>query len=205
MTPILISTLVVLAGYLLGALPFAVIVSGFMGLPDPRAYGSGNPGATNVLRSGNKVAAVLTLLGDAGKGYLAVALAFYLQAQLKYGDATIALVALAAFFGHVFSIFLRFNGGKGVATAAGVLLAIDWRLGALTLAAWVAVAALTRYSSLAAIVAALFAPVAAFMLFGDQTWFPAASVVMAATLVWRHAANIQKLMSGQESKIGAKK
>src|SRR4051812_2990607 len=143
-----------LAAYLIGSLSFAVIVSKMMGLEDPRSYGSGNPGATNVLRSGNKLAALLTLLGDAAKGYFAVWLALRLDAPAEL----VAITAIAVFLGHVFSLWLRFQGGKGVATAAGVLVALDWRIGAAALGAWLAVVVLTRFSSLGSVVAALAAP-----------------------------------------------
>lgn len=189
-----------IVAYLVGSIPFAVVVSRAMGLPDPRSYGSGNPGTTNVLRSGSKLAALLTLAGDALKGWAAVALAQHLQ----LGAAVVALVALAAFLGHVFSVWLRFNGGKGVATAAGVLFALDWRIGLCVLAAWLAVVAATRYSSLGALVASALAPVAVwhFAGAGPVLW---AAVAMSAVLVWRHAANIGKLVRGEESRIGEKK
>src|SRR6185369_8746300 len=156
------AALFTLAAYLLGSIPFAIVVSRALRLADPRTYGSKNIGATNVLRSGNRLAALLTLAGDAGKGWLAVILARVLGAN----DELIALVALAVFVGHVFPVWLKFRGGKGVATAAGVLIAIDWRLGLAVLVVWLTVAVVTRYSSLAAIVAALFAPLAAWYLLG---------------------------------------
>src|SRR5260221_1996136 len=149
-----------LGGYLAGSIPFAVIVCRILALPDPRTYGSKNIGATNVLRSGSRIAALLTLVGDAGKGWVAVIVARLLGAE----DEIIAMVGLAAFLGHVFPVWLRFRGGKGVATAAGVLIAFDWRLGLSVLAVWVAVVAVSRYSSLAAIVAALFAPAMALYI-----------------------------------------
>ena len=189
-----------LGGYLLGSIPFAVIVSRAMGLRDPREYGSGNPGATNVLRSGNRLAALLTLVGDAGKGWAAVLIARALGASAEL----VAVVALAAFLGHLFPIWLRLRGGKGVATAAGVLIALDWRVGLVVLVAWLAVVAATRYSSLAAIVAALVAPVAAWHFLGFGPLF-AAVVAMGALLIWRHQGNIAKLLSGTESRIGQKK
>lgn len=197
------------AGYLIGSLSFAVVVSRLMGLNDPRTYGSKNPGATNVLRSGNKQAAALTLLLDAFKGWLPV------WWVLAYGDAwglgagSVALVGLAAFLGHLFPIFFRFKGGKGVATAAGVLLAYDPWLGLAVLLTWVGVALVFRYSSLAAIVAALSAPF--FYLMGDGLlWSSDGSIalsmaVMSVLLLWRHAQNIQRLLSGQESRIGSRK
>ena len=189
-----------LIGYLLGSLPFAVIVSRLFGLADPRSFGSGNPGATNVLRSGNKVAALLTLLGDAAKGWLAVAVAGWAGAD----GAGVAVAGLAAFIGHVFPIFLAFRGGKGVATAVGVLIGINPLLALSAMATWLIVAGATRYSSAAAIVAAIEAPVAAW-LFGAPAVALAAIAVMSALLVWRHQANIRRLINGTESRIGAKK
>ena len=193
----------VVAAYLIGSLSFAVIVSRFMGLADPRSYGSGNPGATNVLRSGNKAAAVLTLAFDALKGYLPVLAALLLQPRAGWGEGTVALVGLAAFLGHLWPVFFRFQGGKGVATAAGVLMALNPVLGAATLATWLIVAVITRYSSLAAIVAAAFAP-----FFQLLNWGASAMVlpitVMSLLLVWRHQANIRKLLAGTESKLGQK-
>lgn len=185
------------AAYLVGSIPFAVVVTRAMGLADPRSYGSGNPGATNVLRSGSKLAAVLTLLGDAAKGWFAV----WLAHRLALGAEAVAVVAIMVFLGHVFSVWLKFKGGKGVATAAGVLLALDWRLGAGIIAAWLVVVVATRYSSLGAIVAALLAPVGAWYFLGSG---PAlvATVAMSVILLWRHGANIRKLMRGEERRIG---
>ena len=157
------TVIAILAAYCLGSVSFAVLVSKLMRLPDPRSYGSKNPGATNVLRTGSKVAAALTLLGDAGKGAVAVWLASYFTDQLA------AQSALAAFLGHLYPVFHRFQGGKGVATAAGVLLALDWRIGAGTIATWLIIALFLRYSSLAALVAALFAPLATAFLLGWQS------------------------------------
>ncbi len=189
-----------IAANLLGSVSFAIVVSRVMALPDPRSYGSKNPGATNVLRSGSKAAAVLTLLGDGAKGWLAVWLAWRLT-----GDATCAAAAgLAAFFGHLWPLFHRFAGGKGVATAAGVLLGLDWRVGAGTIASWLIIAVFLRYSSLAALVAALFAPLATFFLLGFGAPFVAV-LAMAALLVWRHKANIARLWAGTEPRLGAKK
>ncbi len=196
-------------GYLVGSLSFAVVVSRLMGLSDPRTYGSKNPGATNVLRSGNKKAAALTLLLDAVKGWLPVWWVLSQGESWGLGTGTAALVGLAAFLGHLFPVFFRFKGGKGVATAAGVLLAYDPWLGLLVLLTWVGVAVVFRYSSLAAIVAALAAPF--FYLFGDgMLWSSngAIGVSMAAMgvlLLWRHAENIQRLLAGKETRIGAKK
>jgi acyl phosphate:glycerol-3-phosphate acyltransferase len=190
------TALAILGAYALGSISFAIVVSRLMRLPDPRSYGSKNPGATNVLRTGRRAAAVLTLAGDAGKGWLAVFLASFFTPQL-------ALCGLAAFLGHLFPVFHRFQGGKGVATAAGVLFGLDWRIGLGTLVSWGVIAACLRYSSLAALVAALFAPLAtAFLL----DWQSAALVgVMSAFLVWRHQANIARLIAGTEPRLGAKK
>lgn len=195
--------LATLAAYLIGSLSFAVIVSRAMGLNDPRTYGSGNPGATNVLRSGNKTAAVLTLLLDALKGFVPVMLVAQFGARFGLGEGTVALVALAAFLGHLWPVFFRFQGGKGVATAAGVLLGLNPWLGLATLATWVIIAAFFRYSSLAAIVAAVFAPFYQLLIWGGG---PAAIsvAVMGLLLIWRHSANIQKLLKGTESKLGHK-
>jgi glycerol-3-phosphate acyltransferase PlsY len=188
------------AAYLVGSLPFAVIVSKLMGLPDPRSYGSGNPGTTNVLRSGSKIAAVLTLAGDGAKGWFAVWLAIGLGADAL----TIAVVAFAVFIGHVFPVWLAFKGGKGVATAAGVLLAIDWRVGVASLVVWLITVVVSRYSSLGALVAATFAPFAAWH-YGAPDPLLYSAIAMCAVLVWRHQANIVKLLKGEESRIGEKK
>ena len=193
--------LVTLAAYLVGSLSFAVIVSRLMGLSDPRTYGSGNPGATNVLRSGSKAAAVLTLVLDALKGYVPVALAVHFGPRWGLGEGTIALVALAAFLGHLWPVFFRFKGGKGVATAAGALLGIDPLLGAATIATWLIIAAFFRYSSLASIVAAVFAPFWQLLTQGPDP-IAAAVTVMGLLLVWRHSANIRRLLAGTESKFG---
>ena len=189
-----------LGGYLCGSIPFAILVSRAMGLPDPRTYGSGNIGTTNVLRSGSRVAALLTLVGDAGKGWLAVFVASLAQVD----TVTISAVAFCAFLGHVFPAWLRFHGGKGVATAAGVLLALDWRMGLVVLAAWLAVVAATRYSSLAALVAAVAAPFVTWYFMGEGPQL-LAGLAMGVLLVLRHRANIGKLLRGQESRIGEKK
>jgi len=190
----------VIAAYLLGSISFAVITSKLFALPDPRTYGSGNPGATNVLRSGKKAAAALTLFGDAAKGWLAVFLAIWFVLP----DVQIALVALAVFLGHVFPVFLRFKGGKGVATALGVLLALNVWLGLGGLATWLLVAAVFRLSSLAALVAAVATPVYAVLLGLPREWV-LASGVMSLLLIWRHKNNIQNLLAGKEAKIGSKK
>jgi glycerol-3-phosphate acyltransferase PlsY len=188
--------LTVIAAYALGSIAFAIVVSRVMRLPDPRSYGSKNPGATNVLRTGRKAAAVLTLLGDAGKGWLAV----WLAARLG-GD--VAAAGLAVFAGHLFPVFHRFQGGKGVATAAGVLFGFNPWLGLATVATWVAIAVFFRYSSLAALVAALFAPLYTWWLFG---WSAILPVVMAIALllIWRHRENIARLAAGTETRLGQK-
>lgn len=198
-----------LAAYLIGSLSFAVLVSRVMGLNDPRTYGSKNPGATNVLRSGSKPAAVITLLLDALKGWLPVVAVKWWGDAWGLGDGTVALVGLAAFLGHLFPVFFRFQGGKGVATAAGVILGFEPWLGLAALATWVIVAFFFRYSSLASIVTAVFAP--AFYLFGHRVAWDAPSTMivslaaMGVLLVWRHAENINRLLAGKESKLGAKK
>jgi glycerol-3-phosphate acyltransferase PlsY len=197
------SVCVVLLAYLLGSLSFAVIVSKAMRLDDPRSYGSGNPGATNVLRSGNKLAAILTLLLDAVKGVAAVLVARFLAERLGYGDGVVALAGLAAFFGHLYPIFFRFQGGKGVATAAGVLLAFHGLVGLACLGTWLVVAILTRYSSLAALVTALLAPVYFHFSHGDPSVVGAVAA-MSVLLIWRHRSNITKLLNGTESKLGSK-
>lgn len=191
------------AAYLIGSLSFAVIISRLMGLGDPRSYGSGNPGATNVLRSGNKTAAILTLVFDALKGYVPVLLVQLFGAPYGLHAGTLAMVGLAAFLGHLWPVFFRFQGGKGVATAAGVLFAFNPWLGLATLATWVIIAAFFRYSSLAAIVAAVFAPFYQLLIWEGGP-VAAAIVVMCLLLVWRHSANIQKLFAGTESKLGQK-
>ncbi|HRZ00200.1 MAG TPA: glycerol-3-phosphate 1-O-acyltransferase PlsY [Burkholderiaceae bacterium] len=197
------SLIAIAAAYLLGSVPFAVIVSRAFGLADPRSYGSGNPGATNVLRSGNKAAALLTLLGDAAKGWLAVWLAQRYGPALGLGEGTVALVAVAVFMGHLYPVFLRFKGGKGVATAAGVLLSLQPWLGLAVALVWALVAGFFRYSSLAAIVACGFAPLFYALVWGLDGVFVAVAVISGFT-VWRHRANIEKLMAGKESRIGDK-
>jgi glycerol-3-phosphate acyltransferase PlsY len=201
--------LLAVGGYLIGSLSFAVIVSRVMGLDDPRTYGSQNPGATNVLRSGNKKAAIATLLFDALKGYFPVLLVKLYGPAFGLDDQAVALVAISAFIGHLWPVFFAFKGGKGVATAAGVLFGVEPLLGLATMGTWVIVAFFFRYSSLAALAASLFAP--AYYLFGDQiAWQTSqaellAVMVMSALLLMRHKDNIARLVSGQESKIGAKK
>jgi glycerol-3-phosphate acyltransferase PlsY len=193
----------VLAAYLVGSLSFAVIVSRAFGLADPRSYGSGNPGATNVLRSGHKAAAVLTLMFDALKGWVPVWLAQVYGPRFGLGELGVGLVGLAAFAGHLWPVFFKFQGGKGVATAAGVLLAWNPGLGAATLLTWIIIAAFFRYSSLASIVAAVFAPFYQVLIW-EASPLLLTMVVMSILLVWRHAANIQKLFKGTESKLGQK-
>ena len=198
-----------LLAYLLGSLSFAVIVSRCMGLKDPRSYGSNNPGATNVLRSGNKLAAVATLLLDGLKGWLPVVLVKWFGHDYGLDEGTMAAVGLAAFIGHLYPVFFQFKGGKGVATAAGVLFGVDWLLGLATLATWVIIAFFSRYSSLAALAAAVFAPL--YYLFGDRTaWYVDKSILLAifaisAMLVYRHRDNITKLLKGTESRLGSSK
>jgi glycerol-3-phosphate acyltransferase PlsY len=194
----------VVCAYLIGSVSFAVLMSKAFGLDDPRTYGSGNPGATNVLRSGKKAAAVLTLLGDAAKGWLAVFLAIRFAPHDDQGLLTVALVALAVFLGHVFPVFLKFKGGKGVATALGVLLALSVWMGLGVLATWLVVAVAFRYSSLAALVASIAAPVFA-MLVHLRPELVLATAIMSMLLFWRHKKNIHNLMTGKETKIGSKK
>ena len=199
--------LAALAAYLMGSLSFAVIVSRAMGLKDPRSYGSKNPGATNVLRSGSKPAAVVTLLLDGAKGWLPVMLVASYGRDWGLGDGTLAMVGLAAFAGHLFPLYFGFQGGKGVATALGVLFGVHWALGLGACASWLIVAYFFRYSSLASLVAALFAPV--YYAFGDGlAWYSEKSVllgisVISLLLVWRHAPNISRLVRGTETRIGA--
>lgn len=196
--------IVVVLCYLVGSISFAVVVSAAMGLSDPRSYGSGNPGATNVLRSGNKKAAILTLIGDAFKGWIAVWLVKVLAVRFNLSDLDIALAAIAVFVGHLFPIFFRFQGGKGVATAAGVLLAVNPWLGLATLGTWLAIAFIFKYSSLAALVAAIAAPFYEVLIVG-QGRITGAIGLMSALLIWRHRKNIENLFAGRESKIGSKK
>ena len=195
--------LAALAGYLIGSLSFAVIISRVMGLSDPRSYGSGNPGATNVLRSGNKAAAILTLVFDALKGYLPVLAVLIWGPRFGLGEGTAALVGLAAFLGHLWPVFFRFQGGKGVATAAGVIFALNPLLGVATLATWLIIAWFSRYSSLAAIVSAAFAPMYQLLIW-EAGPTALALIIMGLLLVWRHQGNIKKLLAGTESKLGQK-
>ena len=201
--------LATLAAYLLGSLSFAVIVSRLMGLNDPRSYGSKNPGATNVLRSGSKAAAVITLLLDALKGWLPVMLVRFFGKPYGLEEGTLALVGLAAFLGHVYPVFFRFQGGKGVATALGVLVGVDAYLGLAVCASWLIIAFFSRYSSLASLVAAVFAPLY-YVMGAGIAWYLEKPVllmmvVMAGFLFWRHSQNIARLLKGTESKLGGKK
>ncbi|GKT26206.1 glycerol-3-phosphate 1-O-acyltransferase PlsY [Acidovorax sp. SUPP3334] len=203
------SLLATVAAYLLGSLSFAVIVSRTMGLNDPRTYGSKNPGATNVLRSGSKAAAIVTLLLDAVKGWLPVVLVQAFGKPYGLEDGTVALVGLAAFLGHLWPVFFRFEGGKGVATALGVLVGVSPWLGLATLLTWVIIAFFFRYSSLASLAAAVFAPLY-YVMFGGVLWYTEAAIgvsiaAMSALLVWRHRENIRRLMAGTESRLGKKK
>jgi len=201
--------LAALAAYLIGSLSFAVIVSRVMGLSDPRTYGSKNPGATNVLRSGSKAAAIVTLLLDGAKGWLPVMLVRWYGKPYGMEDGTLAMVGLAAFLGHLYPVFFRFQGGKGVATALGVLLGLNWTLGLATMLTWVIIAFFFRYSSLASLAAAVFAPV--YYIFGDGlAWYMDKAILfsislMALLLVYRHAENIGRLARGTESRLGQKK
>jgi glycerol-3-phosphate acyltransferase PlsY len=194
--------------YLIGSISFAVAISKFMGLQDPRTFGSRNPGATNVLRTGNKAAAALTLVGDAAKGWLAVMLTAWLVQRYNLPGALIGASAVAAFLGHVYPVFLHFKGGKGVATALGVLLALQPWLALATAATWLIVAYASRYSSLASIVSAIFAPMY-YLLGGNVVWpldrsVAFAIIVISVVLLFRHQANISRLMTGKESRIGGK-
>jgi glycerol-3-phosphate acyltransferase PlsY len=200
--------LAALAAYLVGSLSFAVIVSRVMGLSDPRTFGSKNPGATNVLRSGSKAAAIITLLLDAAKGWLPVMLVRWFGKPYGLDDGTVAMVGLAAFLGHLYPVFFKFFGGKGVATALGVLLGLNGWLGLATLLIWLATAVLFRYSSLASVVAALLAP-AVYAMGGGDLWFVSKSialsvVLMSLLLLYRHIDNINRLIKGSESKLGKK-
>jgi len=190
----------VVAAYLIGSISFAVVVSWCFGLPDPHTYGSGNPGATNVLRTGRKAAAVLTLIGDAAKGAFALWIARRWTPEFGAGEMTLAAVAFAAFIGHLFPLYFRFRGGKGVSTAAGILLALDARIAAVALLVWLLTVFGLRYSSLASITAALAAPVATLYFLG---WGPFAWMVLAMTalLLWRHRGNMERLLNGTESRI----
>jgi acyl phosphate:glycerol-3-phosphate acyltransferase len=195
----------VVAAYLIGSLSFAVIVSRMFGLPDPHSYGSGNPGATNVLRTGKRLAAALTLAGDCGKGALAVVLARHFAADYGVDLTGIALAAVAVFLGHLYPVFFRFKGGKGVATAFGILCAVSLWLGLATLASWLVIVLIFRIVSLASIIAAVFAPFYTGWLFGTASPLLPGVLAIAALLIYRHRENIRRLRAGQESRIGAKK
>ena len=200
-----LTAFLVTGAYLIGSIPFAVVISKLFGLADPRSYGSGNPGATNVLRSGNKAAALLTLIGDAAKGWFAV----WLAAGWVHEPITLACVTLAVFLGHLFPLFLGFKGGKGVATAFGVLLAVQPIMALLTAIAWIGTAVIFRFSSLAAIVSAVLAPVI-YVVAGQYIWqatlpMSLAISVMGALLLYRHRANITRLLQGTEPRVGSKK
>ncbi len=201
--------LAAIAAYLIGSLSFAVIVSKLMGLNDPRTFGSKNPGATNVLRSGSKPAAILTLVLDALKGYIPVALVQWFGKDYGLSDGTVAMVGIAAFLGHLYPVFFKFVGGKGVATALGVVFGVHWALGLLCVASFAIIVYFFRWVSLASLVAAAFAPIA--YLFGDRVLWPADKyitlmlAVMAMLLVYRHGANITRLIQGNEPKLGNKK
>jgi len=197
------TALCVLGAYLLGSVSFAIVLSRVFGMADPRSYGSGNPGATNVLRSGRKLVAALTLLGDGGKGFVAVWLAQIWTGQSALTGVDVLLAGVAVFLGHLFPVFHGFRGGKGVATAGGVLIGFNPWLGLATAAIWVAMFAFFRVSSLAALVAALFAPAYAFWLFGLRPVFPAV-VAIAVLLLWRHKDNIRRLLAGEEGRFGRK-
>ena len=204
MNDVLIAVVVTAGAYLIGSVSFAVVVSRLFSLPDPHTYGSKSPGATNVLRTGNKVAAALTLAGDAGKGFVAVLIAKAITGEEIGASLVVPLAGLAAFVGHLYPVFHRFKGGKGVATAAGVLLGYDLWLGAGTLATWLVIAVFFRVSSLAALIAAIFTPCFAFWLFGVRPvmWV---TIPIALLLMFRHRANIERLLNGTEPRIGAKK
>ncbi|WP_034641433.1 glycerol-3-phosphate 1-O-acyltransferase PlsY [Chitinilyticum aquatile] len=203
MTPLALTLICSLVAYLLGSLSFAVIVSRLSGLADPRTYGSNNPGATNVLRSGNKKAAALTLLGDALKGLLAVGLVRLLAAPLGLTNEDIAIASVAVIVGHMWPVFFGFKGGKGVATSLGVLLALNGWMGLAVLAVWLFVAKVMKISSLSALCAALVAPLACWLFTQNQSWLMAVSII-AALLIWRHKSNIAGLLSGREGRIGQK-
>ncbi len=197
----MLTALVVLGAYLIGSLSFASIVSKAFGLPDPRTYGSGNPGATNVARTGNKRAAALTLVGDAAKGFVAVAAAMYVAKRFALHEDAVPLALLAVFLGHLFPLYYQFRGGKGVATALGVLLPLDWRVALIAAAAWAIVFVVTRISSLSALIAIVVTTFASIYFFGPGTtlW---SLLSMLALLIWRHKDNIEKLFKGAESGFG---
>lgn len=199
----IIAVIVAVLAYLIGSISFAVVVSRVMNLPSPHTYGSGNPGATNVLRTGNKAAALLTLVGDALKGWVVVVIAKAYFANVTPAEWIISVAVIAVFIGHLFPIFHGFKGGKGVATAAGILFGINPILGLATMATWLIIAFFFRYSSLAALAAAVFAPIYCFFLFGSNL-IALAVTLMSVLLIWRHKSNIQNLLNGKESRIGKK-
>jgi acyl phosphate:glycerol-3-phosphate acyltransferase len=200
----MLTLLTTLAAYLVGSVSFAVVSSKLFGLPDPRTYGSGNPGATNVLRTGKKAAALVTLLGDAAKGAVAVGLVRWLGPPAGLGDAALAGAALGALLGHLYPVYFGFKGGKGVATAFGIVLALSAWLALATLCVFLAVVLVTRYVSLASILAAVAAAASAPALFGAG-WITAAVLGIAMLIVWRHRANLQRLSAGQESRLSFRK
>ena len=197
----LASLLIIAGAYLIGSISFAVVVSRAFGLPDPHGYGSKNPGATNVLRTGNKAAALLTLLGDGLKGFVAVFAARVLAEEIGGADWTVAAAAVAVFVGHLYPVFHRFAGGKGVSTAAGIVFALHWPLGLVLTAIWLTMAFGFRISSLAALTTAVLLPLGMFYVKGPGplAW---ASIVIAALLFWRHRVNIRELLAGRERSIG---
>ena len=197
----MVTVALILFAYLLGSISFAVVASWLFKLPDPRSYGSRNPGATNVLRTGKKVAAAVTLLGDAGKGWVAVAVAEYVSEVWSLGDEAIAGTVLAVFLGHLFPIFLAFKGGKGVATSAGILLGLNPWLGVLTVLTWVVVALVSRISSLSALLSALLAPLYAYFLLEKKILIMTVSII-SILLILKHRLNIANLITGKEARIG---
>ena len=199
----MLTLVIVVAAYLLGSISFAVVTSRVFGIADPRTYGSGNPGATNVLRSGKKAAAALTLLGDAAKGWVAVTLAMHFASHDVQGVLLVGMVFLAVFLGHIYPVFFSFKGGKGVATALGVLLALNVWLGLAALATWLLMAVTFRLSSLSALMAAIGAPIYAMILGLPREWV-LATCIMSLLLIWRHKGNILNLLAGRESRIGKK-
>lgn len=204
---ILTAAIAIIAAYLLGSISFAVVITRALGIQDPRTYGSGNPGATNVLRSGSKKAAILTLLFDALKGYIPTVLALWLAPRLGWSAYVVAGVALGAFLGHLYPVYFQFKGGKGVATAAGIILGLSPLTGLAILATWLLIAVVFRYSSLAALVAAICAPIYYYFIQGHPASMPilAAIIIIVVLMIYRHKQNIQNLLAHKESKIGKKK
>lgn len=197
----IVTIALIFSAYLLGSVSFAVIASWLFKLPDPRSYGSGNPGATNVLRTGKKTAAIVTLLGDAGKGWLAIVIAKHASNILTLGDELVAGAAIAVFLGHLFPIFLAFKGGKGVATSAGILLGLNFWLGILAIATWVIIALISRISSLSALLTALLVPLYTHFLL-ENTTLTITVIIMSALLILKHRSNIANLIAGKETRIG---